>query len=1011
MGSSEPPDLANKLLPEADAVARLFDTLSLNAAECAAIEDEAVALVIATRQRSDDQSMLDVFMQEYGLANEEGVALMCLAESLLRVPDANTVDALIADKLAGRDWEAHEGQSDSLFIDASTWGLMLTGKLLESGSEYGFMQALTRAAARLGEPVIRAAVRQAMVILGNEFVLGRTIDSAIERGHELGGVYSFDMLGEGARTQAVAERYCAAYETAIRRVGSDAGGSSISVKLSALHPRYEFAQWDRVVSELYPRLKGLATAAAQVDCGFSIDAEEADRLNLSLGLFDRLARCDALAGWNGLSFVVQAYGKRALDLIDHLATLAADTGRVIPVRLVKGAYWDAEIKHAQVEGLDDFPVYTRKAGTDVSYLACAERLVRHRKYLAPQFATHNAHTLVAARHIARDCNYEFQRLHGMGELLYSVAGERYPDLAPVRVYAPVGEHEDLLAYLVRRLLENGANASFVNRFLDRNLEPRQVVRDPVSDLRQYPRSPRIKRPEHAGSASVLRAQGADLTATTTVHRLYSALAAAADRSHDIGADPTLPNTNPATGASIGKTAISTPAQIDAAMVAAAQAQPAWDALGGDKRAEVLERAADHLRAQRDELIALTVLEAGKTLPDAVAEVREAEDFCRYYAHYARKDFTTPEVLPGPTGERNQLTLHGRGVFACISPWNFPLAICAGQITAALAAGNTVVAKPAEQTPAVAARFVELLHQAGVPAPAVQCVYGPGAEIGTALLSHKALGGVAFTGGTATAKIIQRQLAQRDGPIVPLIAETGGQNAMIVDSTALLEQMTDDVMTSAFASAGQRCSALRVLCLQADIADTALELIVGAMDELRVGDPRRLKTDVGPVIDAGARDRLLKHIADFTAKGRLIHALDAPKDSGFWVPPHLLRLDTIGELDQEHFGPILHIVTWQADALDALLNDIDATGYGLTLGIHTRMDERVHAITQRLRIGNTYVNRSTTGAMVGVQPFGGERLSGTGPKAGGPRYLHRFAVERTVSVNLMASGGDVELLRG
>ncbi len=1014
-------------------VVALAAGLRLSATERSAIEDAATKLVEQVRARRSEHSALDVFLKEFGLANEEGVALMCLAEALLRIPDAATVDALIADKILPGRWADHIGHSESTFVNASTWALMLTGRViaLDRYASRSPTEVLGRLVNRAGEPVIRNAMRRAMRILGGEFVLGRDIEEALRRGaseHGADGVFSFDMLGEGARTEDDAQRYFTAYANALERVGRAAdgrgvrAGSGVSVKLSALHPRYEFSQRTRVFDELYPRLLELARRAAQWNVGLSIDAEEADRLELSLDLYERLARAPELARWEGLGLVVQAYGKRALPVLDWLIELAGDTGRSFPVRLVKGAYWDAEIKRAQETGMPDFPVFTQKANTDVAYLACAERLLAGRPLVYPQFATHNAHTVAAVLAIAGTANpegFEFQRLHGMGELLYRVAAQHFPAFPRVRVYAPVGGHRDLLAYLVRRLLENGANSSFVNRFLDAGTPPRDIVRDPVTAVARGPgRHPRIRLPDVLYGSGRRNSRGIDLADAASVGALTTYIALTARERFcavfaEGSAGPTLLVRNPSNHSDVvGEVQYATSAEVEAAVTTAQAAQPGWDRLGGAERARRLVALSDRLEADRDVLIALLVREGGKTIPDAVAEVREAIDYCRYYAALAAEQFGEPLRLPGPTGESNELSLHGRGVFACISPWNFPLAIFLGQITAALAAGNTVLAKPAEQTPLIGARAVALAMETGLPAGVLQLLPGDGA-VGAALVAHPGIAGVAFTGGTDTARAINRALAARDGAIVPLIAETGGQNAMFVDSTALLEQLTDDVMRSAFMSAGQRCSALRLLLLQDDVADRALEMIRGAMRELRIGDPTELATDVGPLIEAEAVAKLTSYVASLRAAGHRVETVALPAwcANGSFMAPHIVEIDDISALTEEHFGPVLHVARFAIEELDATIESVRKLGFGLTMGIHSRIDSRWQHVVERSAAGNTYVNRSIIGAVVGVQPFGGEGLSGTGPKAGGPHYLLRFATERALSVNTMAGGGNVDLLRG
>ncbi len=1018
---------------EAVLMEQLRGAVTLSAAERRGVEDAAAQLVEAVRGRTGDHSVLDIFLQEFGLGNEEGVALMCLAEALLRIPDADTVDALIADKILPGKWVEHLGQSESAFVNASTWGLLLTGRVLalERIITRSPADALRRLIGRFGEPVIRNAMRGAMRILGAEFVLGRDIDEALARGRKEHGndaVFSFDMLGEGARTAQQAQQYSAGYATALEKVGVSAAtkgvqrGSGVSVKLSALHPRYEYAQRARVMDELYPRLLQLASLAARLDIGLSIDAEETERLEVSLDLFELLCRAPELNGWQGLGLVVQAYGKRAPAVLDWLVALARETNRCIPVRLVKGAYWDAEIKRAQENGLADFAVFTQKANTDVAYLVCAQRLLAAGSAVYPQFATHNAHTLSAVMAIgATVAQCEFQRLHGMGELLYKVAGEFYPGLPQVRIYAPVGGHSELLAYLVRRLLENGANSSFVNRFLDAQTPARDVVRDPVVvSAEQPPRHPAIRLPPALFGDTRQNSAGTDLTdagaVATLLESLTGPLGGRFEARPSVGvAGDSQPREihNPADSVDIvGTVEVATPRHVETAFALAVAAQPAWDARGGVERARILGALAEQLEAARPTLVALLVREAGKTIVDALAEIREAVDFCRYYAALARTQFGQPLQLTGPTGETNELSLHGRGVFVCISPWNFPLAIFVGQLAAALAAGNCVLAKPAPQTPLIAMRAVQLAHAAGVPAAALSVLPGA-AGVGAAVVGHRDVAGVAFTGSTATAVAINRALAARDGAIAVLIAETGGQNAMFVDSTALLEQLTDDVIRSAFGSAGQRCSALRLLLLQEEVADAALQMIRGAMTQLCIGDPAQLRTDLGPLIDARAVSALRAHIDAMRARGCRVTAQPLPEScaNGSFLAPHLIELDSLDALTQEHFGPVLHVLRYEADALDEMLDAVRALGYGLTLGVHSRIDARARHIFKRSSAGNTYVNRNMIGAVVGVQPFGGQGLSGTGPKAGGPHYLLRFALERTLTVNTMARGGNIELLRG
>jgi RHH-type proline utilization regulon transcriptional repressor/proline dehydrogenase/delta 1-pyrroline-5-carboxylate dehydrogenase len=1022
--------------PEDRTVTRLLRNLELTGGARHRTVEVAMGLVEGARARRDERPFLDAFLQEFGLSNQEGIALMCIAEALLRIPDDATADRLIAEKLSSGDWSAHAGQSESLFVNASTWGLMLTGGILDLDPSIktdaaGWMRKLTRKA---GEPLVRLAVRRAMKIIGGEFVVGRSIEEALARSSreaEL-ALCSFDMLGEGARTLHDAKRYLQSYRHAIDVIGATAAArpvhevSSISIKLSALEPRYGLLQHDRVMQRLVPQVLDLARQAARLGIQLTIDAEEADRLDLSLDVIEALAKDPVTRDWPGLGLAVQAYGKRALDVIDWVAAVAEHCRRRMTARLVKGAYWDSEIKRAQERGLDGYPVYTRKLTTDVSYLACVGRLFKHSGLIHPQFATHNAHSIAAVLELAPPkANYEFQRLHGMGRLLYAEAARQVANFPRVRVYAPVGEHKDLLAYLVRRLLENGANTSFVNRFMDEQVPVAEIARDPISELE---RSEPYAHPRLAVPAALYsdrrNSRGVDLGDPRELQTLRAELAAhRGKKPADAPAagpivngrllpGPARPVANPSDRREqIGTTRDATPDEIKMAFDAGAAAQPAWNLSGGELRASCLEKAADLLASDRAEFHELLVCEAGKTISDAIAEVREAVDFCRYYALRARRQFADPERLEGPTGELNELTLQGRGVFACISPWNFPLAIFAGQVTAALAAGNSVVAKPAEPTPLIAARFVRLLHAAGVPPQALHLIPTPGRLFGEVALAHPALAGVAMTGSTATALTINRAMAARGGIIVPLIAETGGLNAMIVDSTALPEQVVDDVVSSAFMSAGQRCSALRLLFLQEEIADSVLDMIAGAMDELLIGDPADLQTDVGPVINASARDGLMQHVERMSKEARIVKACalgDAHAHGSFFAP-HLIELDSAEQLRREEFGPILHVVRYRSNDIQQVLQAIRASRYGLTLGVQTRLESFWRAVFAETSIGNTYVNRNMIGAVVGVQPFGGNGLSGTGPKAGGPHYLTRFANERTLTVNTTATGGNAALL--
>ncbi len=1018
--------------PEDRAVTRLLHALELTGGARHRAVAVAMALVEGARARRDERPFLDAFLQEFGLSNQEGIALMCIAEALLRIPDDVTADRLIAEKLATGDWSSHAGKSESLFVNASTWGLMLTGGILEldpaiKNDTTGWLRKFTRKA---GEPMVRLAVRRAMRIIGGEFVVGRSIEEALARSTREAevGLCSFDMLGEGARTLSDAQRYLASYEHAIDVIGSDAKGrpaeerSSISIKLSALEPRYSLMQHDRVMQRLVPVVAALAQRAAALGIQFTIDAEEADRLDLSLDVIEALARDPATRQWPGLGLAVQAYGKRALDVIDWVAAVARSSGRRMSVRLVKGAYWDSEIKRAQERGLDGYPVYTRKVTTDLSYLACVGRLFSHVDSIYPQFATHNAHSIASVLELApAGANYEFQRLHGMGRLLYAEAVRQIEKFPRVRVYAPVGEHKDLLAYLVRRLLENGANTSFVNRFMDEEVAVAEIVRDPISEIERLEAYAHPRLPIPASLYSDRRnSRGIDLGNPPELETLRKELSAR--RAAKPAAGPiingvllpgaTHPVTNPADRREVvGNTRDATPDEIAAAFGAAAAAQPAWDLKGGEARAECLERASDLIEAGRAEFHALLVREAGKSISDAISEVREAVDFCRYYAMRARGQFALPQRLAGPTGESNDLSLHGRGVFACISPWNFPLAIFAGQVTAALAAGNTVIAKPAEPTPLIAARMVQVLHEAGVPPQVLHLVPARGRLFGEVAFACPDLAGVAMTGSTATALTINRSLAARNGAIVPLIAETGGLNAMIVDSTALPEQVVDDVVSSAFMSAGQRCSALRLLFLQEEIADQVVDMIAGAMDELIIGDPSSLDTDLGPVITAAAAEGLAQHAARMRTEARIVKvcSLGAAHANGSFFAPHLIELKSAAQLTREEFGPILHVVRYRSSDIAKVLQSVRETHYGLTLGVQTRLESFWREVFEQTSIGNTYVNRNMIGAVVGVQPFGGTGLSGTGPKAGGPHYLSRFANERTLTVNTTATGGNAALL--
>ncbi len=991
---------ANYLRDESGAVAELLSVARLEPAAARRVQERARALVENVRARQKAVAGMQSFLREYDLSSAEGVLLMCVAEALLRIPDAATADKLIRDKLSQGDWEKHVGRNNSLLVNAGTWGMMLTGKLVSlDAAEAGNAGAwFGRLAARAGEPVVRVALRQGMKLMAEQFVMGRTIDDALSRsvdGDNKAYRHSYDMLGEAAFTADDAQRYFVAYEKAIDAIAAHAakqggnvfGKPGISIKLSALHPRYEYAQRERVRSELIPRVQSLVERARAGDIGVTLDAEEADRLDISLEIFESVFTSPALQGWEGFGLAVQAYQKRAPFVVDWLADLARKQRRRIMARLVKGAYWDSEVKRAQMQGLAGYPVYTRKANTDVSYLACAAKMIAAKDAFYGQFATHNAHTVATIlERVGKDQPFEFQRLHGMGEDLYEqvvAAGHA------CRVYAPVGSHEDLLPYLVRRLLENGANTSFVNRIADPSIPVESVIADPVATVaaQSSVSNPKIPLPA-ALYGDRVNSSGfafADEAVSAPIVASIQALAAKND---------------------FGKVADADANAAGAALEKASRARnPA-----ASERAAMLDRAADLIEKDRVELMAVLAREAGKTLPDGLGEVREAADFCRYYAMLTRKHFAAPEDLTGPTGESNRLQLAGRGPFVCISPWNFPLAIFVGQIAAAFAAGNPVIAKPAEQTPLVAARAVRLLHEAGIPGDALVLVPGRGEIVGAALVADARTAGVAFTGSTATARAINRALAARDGPIVPFIAETGGLNAMFVDSSALAEQVVSDVIASAFNSAGQRCSALRILCLQEEIAPRVIELLKGATAELKLGDPSRLDTDVGPVIDAEALAMLEAHAAKMDREAKLICKAAVSKDAGpLFFAPRAYEIASLDAIDREVFGPILHVVRFQSQDLIRTVDAINAKGYGLTMGIHSRIEETIESVRARACAGNLYVNRNMIGATVGVQPFGGEGLSGTGPKAGGPHYLFRFATERTVTVNTAAAGGNASLI--
>ena len=1017
----------------------------IQAAPASAVHPEAsrIAALLVEGARARKASGLDAFLQTYGLGTDEGIALMCLAEALLRVPDAATADALIHDKLGHIDWAEHVGESSSTFVNAATFSLMLTGQVLHQrrADATGLGASLKRAVGRLGEPVIRQATLQAMKILGGQFVFGRTIQEALSRAapeRKQGLTHSFDMLGEAAMTFADAERYRQSYTAALSAIAAEAGegivrSPGISVKLSALYPRYDFLHAEAAKATLVPMLKELAAQARDADIHFTIDAEEAERLELSMDIIEALASDNELfaaknggAGWQGFGLALQAYAKRAVPMTDWVIALARRHSRKIMVRLVKGAYWDSEIKLSQVGGHGDYPVFTRKVATDVSYLACAARLLAAPDAVYPAFATHNAYSVGAIKALAGNAAFEFQRLHGMGEDVYEelarIEAEAGRPRTPVRIYAPVGGHKDLLAYLVRRLLENGANSSFVNRMADAEVPVAELVGDPAVELAALSprRNPAIPLPADIFPGR-RNSKGVDLADPLVREPLLAGLDAIGS-DDDWEAAPTIEHkrgNNPDPIASpydterkVGTARSANASEVDEMIARAVAFQPEWDGLGGDVRATLLEEVADQYEAHTPEFLSLGVREAGKSLVDAVLEVREAVDFLRYYAAEARAQFTPEGIaLPGPTGESNRMRLAGRGVFVAISPWNFPLAIFTGLIAGPLAAGNTVIAKPAEQTPLIADLAIRLFHEA-ISDGVVQLAPGDG-KVGAMLTSDPRIAGVAFTGSTETARAINRAMAGRDGPLGILVAETGGQNAMIVDSSALPEQVTRDVLASAFQSAGQRCSALRVLYLQDDVAGAMLEMIKGGFEALLIGSPEDLATDVGPVIDAEAKAKLDQHIAAMKRAGHKVWQRELPKacKDGHFVAPTIIEIGSIRDLANENFGPVLHVARFKADQLEQVIADINACQFGLTLGLHSRIDATRRLVEARARVGNFYVNRNQIGAVVGSQPFGGEGLSGTGPKAGGPHYLARFATERVTCIDTTAAGGNASLMAG
>ncbi|KGA01414.1 pyrroline-5-carboxylate dehydrogenase [Cobetia amphilecti] len=1032
------------LVDESAYVSELVGLLNAEDKDAKRIGDKTAELVREIRTMDTAVDSIDELLQQYSLDTQEGVLLMCLAEALLRIPDKETADALIEDKLGVADWKSHLGQSESWFVNASTWGLLMTGNVIKMDLPKGDGKPATfinRMVNRLGEPVIRRAMYQAMKVMGKQFVLGRDIKEALKRSQPLfdkGYTYSYDMLGEAACTRDDAKGYFDDYARAIRTVGETSRklkegtpSPSVSIKLSALHPRYEFGRREQVLEELVASVRELAGIARELNVAITIDAEEVDRLEISLEVFRAVYESDTCRGWGKFGLVVQAYSTRALPTLQYLNRIADLQGDEIPLRLVKGAYWDSEIKESQELGVEGYPVFTRKASTDVSYLVCVRFLLSEntRGCIYPQFATHNAHTISTILDVANageTRQFEFQRLHGMGEALYEAALKRAPKGTWCRIYAPVGAHKDLLPYLVRRLLENGANSSFVHQLVDPRVPVESLCTHPVVTLNQYKtyHNPRIALPPNIYGADRLNSRGINLNINSQYQPLIDEMATHMDTTYDVrpqlafdvevNAERRQAVTCPFDRRdTLGHVQWTSAEEASKAIDAAWAAFPRWEQTPVEERAAILERFGDLMETHTAELMTLCSREGGKLLTDGIAEIREAVDFCRYYANRARADFAEPTELQGPTGEHNQIMLGGKGVFACISPWNFPVAIFCGQMVAAAVTGNTVVAKPAEQTSLVAHRVVELLREAGMPHDVVQLLPGDGPTVGSVLSSDPRITGVCFTGSTQTAQIINRSLAARENaPLPTLIAETGGLNAMIVDSTALPEQVVNDVVQSAFQSAGQRCSALRVLYVQEDVAERVIGLLKGAMDELKIGDPRDLGTDVGPVIDEEARAGLLKHIEEYRSQGRVIAEAAAVKgitEHGTFVAPVALRIDGIDSLESEQFGPVLHIATWKGGEVDKVIDTINGLGYGLTFGVHSRNESFANAVAQKIRVGNVYVNRNIIGAVVGVQPFGGQGFSGTGPKAGGPHYLHRFATEKTRTVNTTALGGNASLL--
>ena len=1022
----------NYLADENILISQLLEQANPGYEKRQAIKQLAIKLVENVRARIDEMDGVDAFMKEYDLSSKEGIVLMCMAEALLRIPDKDTAEKLIKDKLLDADWKSHMGKSDSLFVNASTWGLMLTGKIIHVDEDKkGFAKIFDKLINRTGEPMVRTGVYQAMKVMGKQFVMGRTIKEALKRAQTAKHQayrFSFDMLGEAALTQGDADRYLQSYLRAIKAIASannkipPEDAATISIKLSALHPRYEIANVKRVLAELVPSVQKIVDLATSLNVAVTVDAEEADRLELSLMVFEQVYS-QSKTGYDGFGLVVQAFQKRASCVIDYLASLVDKHGHKIPLRLVKGAYWDTEIKRSQEGGLTDYPVFTRKVNTDISYLACARKLLAQREKFYPQFATHNANTVAAVRVMANDnIGYEFQRLHGMGQALHQQSIDPVGLNVPCRVYAPVGSHEDLLPYLVRRLLENGANTSFVNRLVDLELDVNDITKDPIEVVRTHAhhRHPQIPLPKDIFQPERDNSVGINLADVATLNQLEGRLEKL--KSQKITATPLIPGYK---GSATGKDVYS-PADLDFLVghcidANAQDAQLALDNAHGafaqwnnraiTDRVKAINKVADLMQENQDMLLYLLRHEAGKSLTDSISELKEAIDFCRYYAYHANKSMSVALKMPGPTGESNFLSLQGKGTFICISPWNFPLAIYMGQVVAALVTGNCVIAKPAEQTSIIAYYLACLIHQAGVPQMVFQFVPGLGREIGNTLCQSNKTTGVVFTGSTQTAQIINKNLANRENAaIATLVAETGGQNCMIADSSALPEQLVKDVIASAFVSAGQRCSALRVLFIQKDIADNVLTMLAGAMEQMSIDHPGHYSSDVGPLIDQASLDKLNAHVDYMQKKGSLIKALKVPENlKGYYFAPHAFEIDSIELLAEEIFGPFLHVIRYDARHLDQVIEAINNTGYGLTFGVHSRINNTIEHIATRIQVGNCYINRSTIGAVVGVHPFGGMGLSGTGPKAGGPHYLQSFMTEKTITNNIAAVGGNADLL--